>query len=361
MTSPTEDPPPLEVQAHTGGTARAGVTVATALGVVLLFGTVFLGRLVRAPPLFLTVAVTLLPYLWLGAMAWIFTLWSVLPDRKVPPVLLAAVVLLGAGLWGPSWAARGERATGEPLTVMTWNLRRLWGGPADGADPAQCVVDAIALENPDVITLLEVSLEDVEKLGNALDLRCVHATYRESTSAKKGGLASCVRGSRWHLNGGSGLRFVDHEDWFYVFSEVQRAGEVFNVLAVHLHPYELHMNELKDISSKVVRAQSDQSAALLARVEKFKDPTLVAGDFNSTRDAALHSSLRKHLTDAWERGGFGFGGTVDFFDIVPLRVDYVYASDDFAVVDARVPKLGCSDHRPVVTRLLLRGARPDPP
>jgi len=346
--------PLIEVQPRTGGKAGTAITAVTAAGVFVLFATVLMGRVVRAPPLLLTVAVTLLPYLWLGAMAWIFAVWSALPDRRSLPVMLAAVVLLGAGLWGPSWAARGERTTGEPLTVMTWNLRRLWGGPVDGGDAAKCVADAVALENPDVITLLEVSLEDVDKLGNLLGLRCVHSTYHESSSSKKGGLASCVRGSRWHLNSGSGLRFVDSEDWFYVFSEVQRAGDVFNVLAVHLHPYELHMNDLKDISSDVVRAQSDQSAALLARVEKFNDPTLVSGDFNSTRDAALHSSLRKHLTDAWERGGFGFGGTVKFFDWVPLRVDYVYASDDFAVVDAHVPDIGCSDHQPVVTRLLLR-------
>ncbi len=348
------DSPLVEVQPRTGGTVGAALTGLASAGVGVLFLAVLLGRIDMAPPLWLTVLVTFLPYLWLTAIALIFTLWSALPDRKLLPILLVIVVLLGAGLWGPSWAARGERTTGEPLTLMTWNLRRLWGGPADGGDPARCVVDAIALENPDVVTLLEVSLEDVDRLGRELGLRCVHATYRESSSAKKGGLASCVRGSRWHLNSGAGLRFVDHEDWFYVFSEIQRAGDVFNVLAVHLHPYELQMNDIADITSDVVRAQSDQSAALLQRVEKFRDPTLVAGDFNSTRDAALHFSLRKNLTDAWERGGSGFGSTVNFFEWMPLRVDYVYASDDFAVVDARVPDLGCSDHRPVVTRLLLR-------
>ena len=354
MTEHPEDAPLIDVRPHTGGTAGAVLTLATVVGVAGLFVVVVLGRILRAPPLILTVLVTLLPYLWLAGMAWIFGVWSALPDRRPLPILLVVVVLLGVGLWGPSWAARGERTTGEPLTMMTWNLRRLWGGPADGGDPAKCVADTIALENPDVITLLEVSLEDVDKLGRALDLRCVHATYLKSSSSKKGGLASCVRGSRWHLNGGGGLRFVDDEDWFYVFSEVQRAGDVFNVLAVHLHPYELQMNDIKDISQDVVRAQSDQSAALLARVERFRDPTVVAGDFNSTRDAALHSSLREHLTDAWERGGFGFGSTATFYNWLPLRVDYVYASDDFAVVDARVPAVGCSDHRPVVTRLLLR-------
>ena len=336
----------------------AAFTGLTALGVLSMIAVVILGRVVRAPPLVLTVGVTLLPYLWIGGMVWIFVLWSGFPDRRMLPVLLAGVTLLGVGLWGPSWAARSEQVAGEPLTLMSWNLRRLWGGTDDGGDPLACAICTIEAENPDVITLLEVSREDVDRLSEALGLRCVHTTYRQSSSPKKGGLASCVRGNRWKLDAGSGLRFVDHEDWYYVLGEVRQRDQVFNVLAVHLHPYALHMNDLADISSDVVRVQSDQSAALLARVASFRDPTLVAGDFNSTRDAALHASLREHLADTWERGGFGFGGTVRFLDWLPLRVDYVYASDDFAVVDAWVPDVGCSDHRPVVSRLILRDRDP---
>ena len=56
---------------------------------------------------------------------------------------------------------------------------------------------------------------------------------------------------------------------------------------------------------RVQRAQSDQAIALLHRMGRLKDPTLVAGDFNSTRDAALHVGLRRHLTDTWERAGLG--------------------------------------------------------
>ena len=335
----------------------AASTAVTALGAMGLFGVVILGREVRAPPLWLTVGVTLLPYLWMAGVAWIFAVWSGFPDRRTLPVLLGAVVLVGVGLWGPTWAARSETVAGEPLTVMSWNLRRLWGGPDDGGDPLACAIAAIEAERPDVVTLLEVSREDVDRLGAALGLSCTHATYHQSGSSTKGGLASCVRGARWGLEAGSGLRFVDDEDWYYVLSEVRRADQVFNVLAVHLHPYALHMNDLADISSDVVRVQSDQSAALLGRVASFKDPTLVAGDFNSTRDAALHASLRGHLTDVWERGGAGFGGTVRFLDWVPLRVDYIYASDAFAIEASRVPDVGCSDHRPVVSDLILRGDR----
>jgi endonuclease/exonuclease/phosphatase (EEP) superfamily protein YafD len=199
----------------------------------------------------------------------------------------------------------------------------------------------------------------------------VHHTYKLNLGPKNGGLAICVRGP-WVLKSGSGLRFVDDEDWYYVATEVEGGELVFNMVAVHLTPYDYAARRLQtgvlELASgstqtltamersgeQVVKGQSDQAAALLARVERFKHPTVVAGDFNSTRDAALHTSLRETLLDAWERGGQGFGGTIDFVSWVPLRVDYVYASDAFAVGKAVVLQVGCSDHRPVVSDLVLR-------
>ena len=257
---------------------------------------------------------------------------------------------------------------------MSWNLRRLWGGPADYGEPTRCVAETILAEAPDVLTLLEVSAADVVTLSAAADMRCVHHPYHESVSPKVGGLAVCVRGG-WEVVGG-GQRFVDEEDWYYVMSEVKRGDHVFNVLAVHLRPYDYaarrlgagvralthgEVDPLADLGRDgegVIRGQANQVAALLLRVGRLKDPTVVAGDFNSTRDTALHAALRRHLMDAWERGGFGFGGTIDVGDWVPLRVDYVYASPDFSVTKAAVPGVGCSDHRPVVADLGVGGGSP---
>ncbi len=106
-------------------------------------------------------------------------------------------------------------------------------------------------------------------------------------------------------------------------------------------------------SEATFRAQGDQTRALVERVARFRDPTVLAGDFNSTRDTALHTDLRRHLADTWERGGHGFGGTVRFLGLVPLRVDHVYASRGIAVKEAVVLDAGCSDHRPLLTTLAI--------
>jgi endonuclease/exonuclease/phosphatase (EEP) superfamily protein YafD len=291
----------------------------------------------------------------------LFVVWTAAPDRREPPALLVAILVVGAVLWGPSWAARGvEPEAGEPIRVMSWNVRRLWGGADDGGDPLQCAVEAIRSAEPDVVALLEVSRDDVDALSQALDLTCVHGTYNGSERSDRGGLASCVRGGRWRLKSGTPVRFSDPVPWFYVSTEVVRGPHVVNLLAVHLRPYDLRRLDdrfgLRAVESvqETYRSQSDQSAALLHRVASFADPTVVAGDFNSTRDTALHVGLRSHLTDVWERGGFGFGSTVTALDYLPLRVDYIYSSDAFATVSAEVPAVACSDHRPVIGDIVLR-------
>lgn len=374
--APPDETPPVEPVRVVGwrdgraGTALVAVTLAL---VAALWATTAVGRVVRAPPAGLTVAVTLLPYLYVGAGAWCFAVWCVLPDRRVLPASLAAVVLSAAALWAPGWPARTETAGGEPVRVMTWNVRRLWGGPESGDDPLRCVVEGIREAQPDLVTLLEVSRRDVDRLSAALDLDCVHTDYRGSGSEDAGGLASCARGD-WEVLAGSPQRFTDADDWHYVFTEMGHDGHVLNLIAVHLHPYWPAISQddvqsgvrglaqgetepLRDVGrtgSQVVRAQGDQSVALLARVGRFHDPSVVSGDFNSTRDVALHAQLRQVLTDAWERGGRGFGATVRLGGWLPLRIDYVYVSEAFAVAGADVPAIDCSDHRPVVADLVLR-------
>lgn len=338
---------------------------------VLTLATVALmGRLLSAPPALVAAAVAFLPYLFIAVAVGLFVLWALLPDRRTLPASLCTVILLGAALWGPSWSARGGAAEGVPVRVMSWNLRRLWGGPDDGGDPLKCAVAAIEASDPDVLSLLEVSAEDIGRLEAALGMQCAHHPYMSISGSKHGGLAACTRGA-WHLQSGRGQRFVDARDWYYVFAEVEHDARVFNLFAVHLSPYEYvakrlrtgvkglakgdaePLQELGEQGSRIVAGQSDQAAALLHRVERLSDPTVIAGDFNSTRDASLHASLRHHLTDAWEHGGQGFGGTVHLFGWLPLRIDYVYASEELPVVQARLPTAGCSDHLPVVVDLVL--------
>jgi endonuclease/exonuclease/phosphatase family metal-dependent hydrolase len=352
----------------TGGWFGAIVTGLLVLLAAGLGALVFGGRDLAAPPVPVAIGTAVLPYLFLALGCLTCVAWILLPDRWLLPVIVAGL-LVGSGVaWGPGWSPQPQVAEGDELRVLTWNVRRLWGAPDDGGDAFACVTNAVREAHPDVLALLEVSAEDVKRLSSDLGLRCAHTPYRGGGDAQQGGIAACSAGDRWRLRSGEGQRFVDDEDWSYVFSELASEGRVFNLLAVHLYPYGFDIARritrgppepeellaLGEKVSRVARGQSDQSAALLDRVGRLKDPTVIAGDFNSTRDAALHHAMRAHLTDVWEQSGFGFGGTVRLFEWLPLRVDHIYTSADFAVRDAAVLTAGCSDHLPVVADLVLR-------
>jgi len=92
---------------------------------------------------------------------------------------------------------------------------------------------------------------------------------------------------------------------------------------------------------------------LLGRVERFKDPAVLAGDFNSTRDMSLHYLLRDRLVDTFDVEGSGIGATVRVGGWLPLRVDFIYSTPDIDVNTARVMAMDCSDHRPMVSELLV--------
>ena len=260
--------------------------------------------------------------------------------------MLTLSLLAGLVLWGPGLASWGEPAEQDELTVLSWNVQRLWGD-GQSADPG-CVRSVIEREQPDVVALMEVSRENLASL-DGLGLDCVHTPYTSRDGDRRGGVAVCGR-QGWQASG-RGRRFVDGEDWSYLSAEVRRDERVLNVLAVHLLPQ--HVGMSASAKERVAARQADQSRALVEHVQRFRDPTVVAGDFNSTRDFWLHAALRERLWDVWERGGLGFGATKHLWGWLPLRIDFVYVSRSIGVHETRVLPDLCSDHQPLASRLSL--------
>ena len=157
------------MNAKDGGRLGGVLSVAAVVVVASLLGLMLAGRAFRAPPAALAAAVTFLPYLFLASCVPLLLAWLAAPRRLVLPLSLGLVGAAGLGLWGPRWEGRAVDG-GAPVRVMSWNLRRLWGGPDDGGDPMACATEAIEAADPDVLTLLEVSAVDVSLLARRLGL-----------------------------------------------------------------------------------------------------------------------------------------------------------------------------------------------
>jgi endonuclease/exonuclease/phosphatase family metal-dependent hydrolase len=333
-------------------TSPAVVGLAGLVGASILVLTV--GRTVQAPPSLLVLVLMVAP------------IWSLLVGLVGAGLLLRAptdgriwgllVVQLGLwmGIWGRAWWASPDLVDGETVRVMAWNVQRLGFEDDDQGERLQCVAQAVEAAQPDLISLMEVSGRDVERLSAALELRCQYVDYRGTGSDKRGGLAACARGSDWRLGRSGPRRFVQDSDWHFVFSEMVREDEhqVVNLISVHLQPNTLALTGPASPGA-VAETHQEAAAALLERMAALQDPTIVAGDFNSTRETPLHGAMRKHLVDVFERAEWGPGGTVLAADLLPLRVDFVYATPDLPAAGAWIPTVDCSDHRPVVADIGL--------
>ena len=156
----TGGPLPQEVRPRTGGRVGSGLSALLLIALLGLITATALGRILRAPPGLLTAIIAILPYLYAALSGLIFAVWCLLPDRKLLPVVFAGALGAMLILWGPSWPARVEEGAGNPLTVVSWNVRRLWGW-GDETDPMSCISDVLETSEADIIAFQEVSKDNV--------------------------------------------------------------------------------------------------------------------------------------------------------------------------------------------------------
>jgi endonuclease/exonuclease/phosphatase family metal-dependent hydrolase len=259
-------------------------------------------------------------------------------------------------VWGRGLVPVAEAPVGPTVRVLSWNVQRLGFEDAETGPRTECVAAAIARFAPDVLLLQELSARDVARLSARLGLTCAHADYRLTGDPGHGGVAACARGDAFTLGEHGPRAFAPEIDWHYAWSELLPVdgGQAINLFSVHLQPYGGRLDARSDDVARVQHAEAD---ALAARLARLQDPTVVAGDFNSARDAPVHVRLRRLLRDVWEVGGAGLGATAQVAGGVPLRIDYLYASPHFRVSAVAVERPGCSDHDAVLA-VLSRPAAP---
>ncbi len=365
--------------------ARRAAMFLALVVVLLCVAVAWLGRAALNPPGWLAVLVIGLPWLYLTALAGLAVLWVWL--RTWGAGLLMAGLALSAGLlWGPAWWPRPETPPDpqQTLTVMTWNVQRLGqyaGGALNRSRYADCVSRTIADYRPDLLALLEITAPQLRSLQRRLAIQpqnCVWTDYYGTRRGRRGGLAICLnRTDRgWRIRRRRTLDLPP--DWKYLFLELTTpfsGRPPLNLLAVHIVPPNVTDTQVSQVAQGLlhgrrqalrdafnllqvyerrVALQNRQALQTLAQIRRFNDPTLIAGDFNSTPDAALHAQLRTELIDAWRRAGLGWGATRRWADWLPLRIDYVYADPAFGVAGAQTPAAACSDHQPVVATLFLK-------
>jgi endonuclease/exonuclease/phosphatase (EEP) superfamily protein YafD len=254
---------------------------------------------------------------------------------------LALAGLLLNGYWlAPLYAGSGA-GTKTDLTLMTFNLEY-------GQGDATTVVGTAVERKVDVLVLEEVTYREYQSLTRAgLAELLPHRAGKPDYSA-----AGTMVFSRYPLSGASRLQVSNGG-----LSVTVHAARPFRLLAVHpAQP----VNDTPGWHSDLAHVRSAAAQAVRA------GPTVVAGDFNATRDhKPFRDILAVGLRDAADEANSGWQPT--WPESVPrsaksnstkgaflrplIQIDHLLTGHQFSAVTTSTVMIAGSDHRALVVQL----------
>jgi endonuclease/exonuclease/phosphatase family metal-dependent hydrolase len=158
-----------------------------------------------------------------------------------------------------------------------------------------------------------------------------------------------------------------------ISADINVNGKIIRVCTTHLQSVLFKQKDFRNV--EIVRNAEDsilQASRSLAK--KLKDalglrgyqadtvrrkldvspyPVIICGDFNDVPNSYTYFHIRGNLQDAYIAKNLGVGRT--YIHISPtLRIDYIFPSNDFLIVQSMRFKSPYSDHYPVLTDLQLQ-------
>ncbi|UCF60482.1 MAG: endonuclease/exonuclease/phosphatase family protein [Anaerolineaceae bacterium] len=270
---------------------------------------------------------------------------------------LAGGVMLFIWLWGGLFIPHTSQAhtEGQPLSVMTYNVL----GTHQQTTPA---IEVIRTEDADVVFIQEINTNLAKTIEEELSDQYPYQVLDPYDDVTGMGTISKFP---IHPTGETlplkwvGVPQILSLDWH---------GQ--DIILINFHMWATGLAPPKIIAVNY-RAREAQALFLadFARVAAYEDPVIVAGDGNFTDLSDAYKLVTNVLIDSWREAGLGFGHTTPgcdrsggsrphFYGIpVPrwlVRIDYIFHSNHFASVEARLAQFdGVSDHRGVIAELLL--------
>jgi endonuclease/exonuclease/phosphatase family metal-dependent hydrolase len=289
-------------------------------------------------------------------------------DRRNRTSIVASLLLC---LALPVLAQQAPVSVGEPITVMSFNIR--YGTANDGANRwsnrREFLFDVVRQADADLIGLQEALDEQVREILAAVPGYGTVGVGRDDGRTRGEYAAILFRTSRFHVSDAGTFWFSDTPEriasrtWGNTVTRICTWARLVDRDGRALWLYNVHL----DHESQPSREKS--TALLIDRIgarRALDEPALITGDFNvgednpalsTVRSAGFIDTFRARYPDAREVGTFtGF--------VLPAttgpKIDYVFVPPGSEVLDAAIIRTSRdgrypSDHFPVVARVRLPG------
>ncbi|MBX2817716.1 MAG: endonuclease/exonuclease/phosphatase family protein [Saprospiraceae bacterium] len=146
-----------------------------------------------------------------------------------------------------------------------------------------------------------------------------------------------------------------------VWADIATEGGTIRVYNIHLHSNKISSDDLEEFAtipfalsnySNALQERSRQAQEILKMVSDSPYPTIVVGDFNDSPFSYTYQLFADQLIDQFKASGLGIGAT--YAGSVPgLKIDYIFADENFEPLHHRILRTKISDHFPLVSYLRL--------
>ncbi|MFB9052799.1 endonuclease/exonuclease/phosphatase family protein [Formosa undariae] len=281
--------------------------------------------------------------------------WMLKLKRQM--ILSIIVVVIGYFYLGSLYRFSSSTAVDNDanLSIMSYNVRLFniydW---IPNTDTALEISKFVASQQPDILCL-----QEYHPNNKSADFSFYKYNYIQLAGEKKQ-LGQAIYSNFPIVNKGS-IRFPNTTN-NAIYVDVVKEKDTIRIYNIHLQSLKINteVEALKKQDSerlfksigKSFAVQQDQTELFLEHKNSCPYKMIITGDLNNTASSYVYRKIKGDLNDTFREAGSGFGKTFNF-KFFPVRIDFIFADEDFKINGFKTFKEEYSDHYPIMTKVSL--------
>ncbi len=248
-----------------------------------------------------------------------------------------------------------ETTNNANLKVLTYNVRQFnINGWSPEVKVGERIIDFVTEQNPDVICFQEYHPNFKP------DATLYPYEFKVMKPSNKN--FGQVLFSKYPIVNSGSLDFENTGN-NGIYADIIVALDTVRVYNMHFQSFRLSpsLNSLQQENSKKLLGrlgqafvkQETQVTEFLESEATSPHPVIVTGDFNNSATSYMYRKVKGDKVDAFAKAGSGTGATF-WFDIIPLRIDFILVDEKFPVIDFETYDVDLSDHKPSMATIELQ-------
>lgn len=303
--------------------------------------------------------------------------WGFRKKKKIIyPILFLGMAFLSMPNFFNYNPAQKKESAKDEIKVMSYNVRNFEVyDHKNGKKKRDSIIAFIKNAQPDIICFQEAfegqKFIDFKQLGKTINLPHYH--FEVGTVSAAGGKYGVAVFSKFPISSKESYQFGSGGN---VGTKVNVTinGQPTSIFNIHLQSaniensyYNYSSKEIEELSKKkfIYRAKrikhqlrvafkkkTEQVELMHQHIKATKNPIILCGDFNDIPSSYAYARVKGNLQDTFQKGAFGLGRTLPALPF--LRIDHIFASNDFELLSHKIVRKKLSDHYPVISTIKLK-------